>query len=44
MRLLIDTNVVLDYLGVNVGYADMAEKIFNLSIEKKRLNWYLRQQ
>ena len=35
MRLLIDTNVVLDYLKINKGFSDEAEKVFNLAIEKK---------
>lgn len=35
MKLLIDTNVVLDFLGANVGFADEAEKVFNLAIEQK---------
>ena len=37
MKLLIDTNVILDYLGVNIGFANDAEKVFNLSIEKKAI-------
>ncbi len=32
MRILIDTNVVLDYLSVNNGYEDEASRIFELAI------------
>ena len=35
MKLLIDTNVVLDYLGANVGFASAAKEVFDLAVEKK---------
>ena len=31
MRVLLDTNVVLDYLGANQGFTDDAEKVFTLA-------------
>ena len=31
MRVLLDTNVVLDYLGANQGFTDDAEKVFALA-------------
>ena len=30
MRVLLDTNVVLDYLGANKGFMDDAEGVFEL--------------
>lgn len=33
MRLLLDTNVVLDYLSVNAGFQKEAEKIISLAVE-----------
>ena len=35
MRVLIDTNVVLDYLGANQNFTDEAEKVFDLAAERK---------
>lgn len=32
MKLLLDTNVILDYLGVNEGFGDIAEAIIDLAI------------
>lgn len=32
MKLLLDTNVILDYLGVNDGFGNIAEDIINLAI------------
>jgi len=32
MKLLLDTNVVLDYLGVNEGFGDIVEDIIDLAI------------
>ena len=32
MKLLLDTNVVLDYFGVNEGFGEAAEEIFELAI------------
>ena len=31
MKLLIDTNVILDYLGANEGFSDIAEALFDLA-------------
>ena len=31
MRVLLDTNVVLDYLGANQGFTDDAERVFELA-------------
>ncbi len=35
MKVLIDTNVVLDYLGANQGFTDDAEKVFDLASRRK---------
>ena len=35
MKLLIDTNIVLDYLGANIGFSNDAEKIFELALTHK---------
>ena len=32
MRVLLDTNIVLDYLGANEGFTDDAEKVFDLHV------------
>lgn len=32
MRLLLDTNVILDFLGINDGFSDDAEDVINLAI------------
>ncbi len=37
MRLLIDTNVVLDFLGSNKGFEDDAETIFKLALDDKAI-------
>ena len=37
MKLLIDTNVVLDYLGTNEGFSDEAELIFELALKKEAI-------
>ena len=34
MRILLDTNVILDYLGANEGFADDAEALFQLAAER----------
>ena len=34
MKVLLDTNVVLDYLGANQGFAGDAEKVFNLAAQR----------
>ena len=31
MRILLDTNVILDYLGANKGFTDDAEAVFNIA-------------
>ncbi len=35
MRVLLDTNVVLDYLGANQNFTDDAEKVFELATKRK---------
>ena len=35
MRVLLDTNIVLDYLGANQGFTDDAEQVFDLASERK---------
>lgn len=35
MRILLDTNVILDYLGANVGFADDAEAVFDLAAKRE---------
>ncbi len=35
MRVLLDTNIVLDYLGANQGFTEEAGKIFDLADERK---------
>lgn len=35
MKVLIDTNVVLDYLGANQNFTDEAEKVFDLAAKRK---------
>ena len=37
MKLLIDSNVVLDYLGGNQGFSTEAGKIFELAISRKAI-------
>lgn len=41
MRVLLDTNIVLDYLGANQGFTEDAEKVFDLAWpQKERIsNW-----
>ncbi len=34
MKVLLDTNVVLDYLGANQGFAGDAEKVFELAAQR----------
>ena len=34
MKVLLDTNVVLDYLGANSGFTDDAEKVFDLAARR----------
>ena len=35
MKVLLDTNVVLDYLGANKNFTDEAEKVFDLAEKRK---------
>ena len=45
MRVLLDTNIVLDYLGANQGFMDNAEKVFELAASKLfRFKQFLRIQ
>ena len=34
MKVLLDTNVVLDYLGANQGFSEAAERVFDLAAER----------
>ncbi len=35
MRVLLDTNIVLDYLGANHGFTEDADKVFDLAARRK---------
>lgn len=35
MKVLLDTNIVLDYLGANQGFTEEAEKVFDLAAKRK---------
>ena len=35
MMVLLDTNIVLDYLGANQGFTEGAEKVFNVAEKRK---------
>ena len=35
MRVLLDTNIVLDYLGANQGFTEDAGKVFDLAAKRK---------
>ena len=35
MRVLLDTNIVLDYLGANQGFTEDADKVFDLAAKRK---------
>lgn len=35
MRVLLDTNIVLDYLGANQGFTEDADKVFDLTAKRK---------
>ena len=35
MRVLLDTNIVLDYLGANKGFTEDSEKVFDLAPQRK---------
>lgn len=39
MRVLLDTNIVLDYLGTNLGFTDDAKKVFDLADERKDIKF-----
>ena len=39
MRVLLDTNVVLDYLGANQGFADDAEMVFALAEKRNDIKF-----
>lgn len=43
MKVLLDTNIVLDYLGANQGFSDDAEKLFELAEKDRILSWFRRQ-
>ena len=44
MRVLLDTNIVLDYLGANQGFTEDAEKVFDLAAKRRISSWFLRQR
>ena len=35
MRVLLDTNIILDYLGTNQGFTEDAERVFDLASKRK---------
>ena len=35
LRVMPDTNIVLDYLGANLGFMEGAEKVFELAEQRK---------
>ena len=39
MRVLLDTNIVLDYLGANQGFTDSAEQVFDLAAKRKDIQF-----
>ena len=39
MRVLLDTNIVLDYLGANEGFTDDAEQVFDLASRRKDIKF-----
>lgn len=39
MRVLLDTNIVLDYLGANQGFTEDADKVFDLASERKDIKF-----
>lgn len=39
MKLLLDTNIILDYLGANEGFTDDAEKLFDFSERRKDIKF-----
>ena len=39
MRILLDTNIILDYLGANQGFSDEAEAVFDLAEQRKDIKF-----
>jgi len=39
MRVLLDTNIVLDYLGANQGFTEVADKVFDLASKRKDIKF-----
>ena len=39
MKVLLDTNVVLDYLGANQGFTEDAEKVFDLAARRNDIKF-----
>ncbi|MBR1816541.1 MAG: PIN domain-containing protein [Lachnospiraceae bacterium] len=39
MKVLLDTNVVLDYLGANQGFTEEAEDVFDLASKRKDIKF-----
>lgn len=39
MRILLDTNIILDYLGANQSFSDEAEAVFDLANERKDIKF-----
>lgn len=39
MKVLLDTNIVLDYLGANQGFTEEADEVFDLSIRRKDIRF-----
>ena len=39
MRVLLDTNIILDYLGANKGFTEDSEKVFNLADKRKDIKF-----
>ena len=39
MRVLLDTNIVLDYLGANQGFTEVADKVFDLAAKRKDIKF-----
>ena len=39
MKILLDTNIVLDYLGANKGFTEDAEKVFDVAAKRKDIQF-----
>lgn len=39
MKVLLDTNIILDYLGANQGFTDLAEKVFDLATKREDIKF-----